>query len=169
MKRLCLLFIIAIFTFSSCTSTRIQRFVTTPEIYQDNDIDVEFRVGTRVYFLKITNKTDQEFFLDFDRVTVITASGQANALKPLTTASSIPPNSFVVLSSDAHSIYQTDINTVFINYEASAAQYAHSDLSLMNAFVGDSIRIILPISVGGVESVRDIELTLVEIFDPRKH
>ena len=64
-KGILVLSVIAAIAVSVCSSVPapLPLLDLHPGTYDDSDVRIEYRIGTRVYFLKIINKTEMEVFL----------------------------------------------------------------------------------------------------------
>ena len=137
------------------------RFDVTPAEYQDDNVRIEYRIGSKVYYIQVENRTDSEMILDLNRCSIVSVTGETRSLRLSAEDSHIPPRSRITLRSSQDALFSTDLDAMFampkMRLDSPATEEAY-----LKRFVGSRIRLVLPITSAylGTEHVYDIQLSL---------
>jgi hypothetical protein len=145
----------------ACTTTR-PLLVLRPAFYQTDAFRVDYRIGTRVYYITITNKTLDFISVDPSRCSLVSVTGQSHRLKLEATDTSIPPGASVVLSGSDEAITHVDIDAPFIA-EAQKVDAFAGEESLLKKYKGSQIRLFLALTLKAQEKMVEIPLEIVDV------
>jgi len=134
------------------------KILLSPNTYSDDKIKIEYSFGTKAYNIRITNLTDNELFIDIQRCSIISITGETKNLLLVPNDSHIPPRANLVLSSTQQVLFSTDIDTQFKS-ELNDGQYL-SESEFIKKFIGQRIRLFIPVSVENEEKIYDLLLTI---------
>jgi len=135
-----------------------------PAFYEDEFVRIDYRIGVKIYFITITNKTQAEIGLVPSRTSVVSVDGQTGQIPMILDDAHIPPRATLVISSARETFFNTDINAPF-RPQAALRQHVSpiSDADLIKQFMGRSFRIYLPLVINGVEKLYDLILLIVDV------
>jgi len=143
----------------SCT-TLPAKFDLKPPLIEDDSIKIEYRIGSKVYYLEITNKTKFEMTIDTARSSIISITGQTRSLDLHPEDSHIPPSSTLIIRSTQAAIFSTNIDAMF---SPAYESYHESEELSLRRFQGQKLRLFLPILYSGTEHIYDIELAITGV------
>lgn len=153
-------FLIVALVFSACSSLP-PLLELNPNIYEDSEIRIEYRIGTLVHYIKITNKTDKEVFLHPGRSSIISSLDQTRNLNLAADDNHIPPLSSLVLTSGVLTFAGIDIDAPFRRGGRWENRRAYFDeIAYLRQSAGQSIRLFLPLTIGAREEIYDIRLVV---------
>lgn len=151
-------FVIAIIVFLSGCETVPTLLQLNPSTYEDETIKIEYKIGVYVYFIRITNKTNNEIFINKQRASIISYRGETHNLNLSAKDSHIPPKSHIVLSSSTQTFFNTDFNSLFEKKHGYESVDYIPEEKYLKHFVNKSIRLFLPLQIKGNEKIYDIKL-----------
>lgn len=157
------MFLVFFILFSACATKPII-FDTDLLIYSNDEIEVDYRIGYSIYFLKIMNLTDKEIIIDAERISVISPQSEAKNLNIETNDRSIPPHSYVVYEGDQKTFFKTDIDSQF-SFQSKKPRTGNDNWRFLDSNIGSVIRIYIPYSVDGLERSADIKIPLPYLKD----
>lgn len=165
MRRLQLL-IVPLILFISCTTSTPPLFETDPALYEAEDIKIEYRLGMNVHFIKISNYSDDELFIDYDRMSIVSVRGETRTIDPAPFDSHIPPRSAVVIFGNQETIFNFDIDYPFEDHGYSS-DYGMTERSYLKQFIGQSVRLFIPIIRNGEETIHEVYIDLTGLYDAK--
>lgn len=133
-------------------------------IFSNGEVEVDYRIGQYVYYLKISNLSDKEILIDPSRLTIVSTEREAKNLGAKSSSLSIPPDSFVIYECDQETFYKTDIDSPFSIKRVRSKAFQTSRSSL-ESHLGSVIRIFIPYIIDGEEKSADIKLPLPFLKD----
>lgn len=167
------LFTVLIFTIvlSSCQSN-YQIFVTSPERYTNEDISVEYIIGHSIFTLRVHNNSDEEIFIDTNRLSFVSTKGEVVALNPSFKAVSVLAGSYI----DYHSyelIFFDRTRVIESGYdylpweirkmEEKGVEVPES--GYLSGYKGDSIKLFIPYTINGEEKKPYFEIKLKDVIE----
>jgi len=160
------LLIITVALLASCT-TLPKMVKLVPEYYEDDYVKISYAIGTNVHSLEIKNKTDFEITIDTGSCSIITTTGQARTLNLIGLDRHIPPHSSVVFIANQLTFFNDDIYDGFDFentkpfYDVPQYDYTYyGETGVIESWKGQSIRLYIPMSIGDISRILDINLVV---------
>lgn len=132
--------------------------------FSNGEIEVDYRIGQFVYYLKILNLSDKEILVDPSRMTIVSSEREAKNLRAKSSSLSIPPDSFVIYDCNRATFFKTDIDSPF-SIKKERKNPFQSSKSYLESHMGTVIRIYIPYTIDGEEKTANIKLPLPFLKD----
>ena len=144
---------------------------TSPEIFEDNNVKIEYIIGVNVYYIVIENKSTAEIYIDSTRASVISIKEESRSLNLQALDNHIPPNSKVVYASNQSAFFDKDVYEEFMTPVVSNKMPGPKEQqgslinskSIVTSMIGQSIRLYIPIIIYGEEKIYDIIVKIIDI------
>ncbi|MBB6479196.1 hypothetical protein [Spirochaeta isovalerica] len=151
---------IGILLLSSCASlNRPVIYDTDQLIFSNGDIEVDYRIGSSVYYLKITNLTERLVYIDPDSLVVISPEGEARSLYARAPSDSIPPEAYVIYNCNQLTFFKTDLDGPFLFSGEKIKKYI-SNSNDLDELKGSVIRFYIPYEIEGEKKAAFIKVPL---------
>jgi hypothetical protein len=137
-------------------------FVLRPAFYQTDAFRVDYRIGARVYYISIMNRTLDFISVDPSRCSLVSVTGQSHRLKLAATDTNIPPGASVVLSGSDEVIAHIDIDAPFSAEGQKGDSFAGEE-SFLKKYKGSQIRLFLALTLKAQEKLVEIPLEIVDV------
>ena len=146
----------------SCVSRPPKIFSTDPTFFEKDKISVSFYIGSKVYYIKISNNSLDEIIVDTNRMALISNSKEVRNLNPKFWANTIPPKSVAVYTCEQDTFFRTDIEALFEgrNEYYDSPSFYKKESYFLNLFKEEIIRLYIPYVVKGEYKIIDFEITL---------
>jgi hypothetical protein len=163
---------LALALLAGCATPQPALLTLEPPVYEDALVRLDYRLGSRVYYLRVTNKTDDEMFVDMGRVSIISTSSETRSVGLSALDSHVPPHSQLTFVGNAPVFFSVDIDSDFEETTPLPLAWEWWELGtpvdrevltiadFFELFVGSSVRLFVPIRVAGEEHLYDVELVI---------
>jgi hypothetical protein len=161
----CFLFYPFLLILFSCASMSVPVIYDTDKlVFSNEDMEVDYRIGSSIYYLKIRNLTDQEILLEAERLVVVSPENEARSLNAESYTSLIPPGSYAIYKCHQKTFFHSDIDSPFLFRKKKNESLNETPVKLQS-LTGSIIKIYIPYSIGGVEKSVYIRLPLPFLKD----
>lgn len=156
MKKLLPLILVVFF---GCSSVPLI-YDTNPAKHMGDDINVEFRIGKYVYYIRVENKTSEPVYIDDHSMTITSIYGDARYLFPWKSelpfpneTSVIPPNSTITYETYRSTFFESDIDSKFVKKSLFESIDKDEDITyladypekeFLSSFIGSTVYLFIP-------------------------
>lgn len=156
------------------------RLILDPEAFDNQLVRIEYRIGYGhtegwICSLKITNKTDAEMFIDFNRCSLVSFDGETRFIQPKRDDDHIPPHSYLIVESDNPVFFSTNIDAPFETSPRPTDPFASgpprrpSEKEILQMAIGHKVRLFLPVTVNAAETIYDLVLSITGVEQKNKY
>ena len=132
MKKFSVILIFFVVLISSSCVTYPKMAKIDPRIFENDLIRIEFAIGKKVYNFSVHNKTDNEISIA-NKSSIISINGQSKNLFDKVEDLYIPPNSWVLFSSNQDVFFNQNMYTRFLYFYPRL----ETDATLINKNIGN--------------------------------
>ncbi|MBN2656256.1 MAG: hypothetical protein JXR86_04290 [Spirochaetales bacterium] len=97
--------VLVLFIISCSSISKPVIYDTDLLVYSNDDLEVDYRIGSSVYFLKITNLTDGSISVDPDELVIVSPDGEARSLNAQSDSYWIPPSVICYLQMQSNDLF----------------------------------------------------------------
>jgi hypothetical protein len=162
MTKLNHIFIVAAFVFSfllSCTGTPSTLADIDPLFYEDENVRIDFAIGTRVFYFSVYNKTGK-LIQAGDKAYIVSIGNQARRLLPVTESAYIPPNSWVLFNPDRETFFNINMYALLAKKSNKEIVRTYFDEDLIESMQDRIIRIYISFIINDEEFIYDIPIKI---------
>lgn len=160
------LFAVTMVVMSGCQTPPPALLSLEPSTYSDDYATIEYRIGTQVYYIRITNESEMDMSIDSQRASIISIRGETRSLQLSAYDTHIPPDASLVFRANVSTFFNTNIDARFVEQEASRSGYDSRYLreeDYLAQFEGETIRLFLPANFEGQGRTYYIYLRIVGV------
>jgi len=150
------------FVLASCT-TLPKAIDFKQNYYEDDSVKVEYAIGTKVHYIVVHNKTTKEMFVQSNRASIISFTGETSSLMLASSDDHIPPNSRQVFISKASTFFDTDIWKYFKYFPVTTMSSSINEKEYILRMKGEMIRLFFPIIIDSIETIYEIPLEIIGV------